>query len=127
MKKEDFNVLVVDDEPKLRGMFKEYFELFDYNVLTASGGNEALEMVKDSIIHFVVSDVQMPEGDGEELLVELRKRNPDVPTIVMVSGFSKLTKEKAIELGAKDLLTKPVNLDQLEGLISNEYEKLAAI
>ena len=114
---EEFNLLIVDDEEGIRESLTCHFEIDGFNIFTASGGIEALEVVKLHPIDFVISDVRMPEGDGIMLLKEIRKRNLEVPVVVMVTGFAELTPEEAKELGALDLLSKPFDVGKLESYI----------
>jgi DNA-binding NtrC family response regulator len=119
MKKENFTILIVDDEEIIRKALAKNYKLDGYNVIMASGGNEAVELCRNKKIDFVISDVRMPEGDGVFLLDELRKMNPDIPVIVMITGFSELTKEEAISKGALDLLNKPVDFKIVDAYIEN--------
>ena len=113
----DFNLLIVDDEDGIRKTLSSHFKMDGYNIFTASGGYQALEIVKENRIDFIISDIRMPEGDGEMLLEKVRELNPEIPLIVMVTGFAELSKEKAIEKGALDLLAKPIDLDLIEKYI----------
>mgnify|MGYP001613613763 CR=1 FL=1 len=113
----DFNLLIVDDEEGLRSALKIHFQMDGYNIFTSSNGNAAFEIIKKNKIDFVISDIRMPEGDGEALLQKLRELNPDIPVIVMVTGFAELSREKAIEMGALDLLAKPIDLEKIEKYI----------
>lgn len=116
-KPEDFTLLIVDDEEGIRKSLEGHFSLDGYRVLTAAGGVEALEIIKKEPIDFVISDIRMPEGDGVSLLKDVRRHNPDVPVIIMVTGFSEFTKEEAVSLGAMDLLSKPFDLDVIDKYI----------
>lgn len=113
----DFNLLIVDDEDELRELLASHFEMEGYNLFTAGGGYEALEIVKNNNIDFIISDVRMPKGDGIMLLGKVHEMKSDAPIIVLVTGFAKLTREEALEKGALDLLEKPINLEQIEKYI----------
>ena len=107
---ENFNILVVDDEKSLRDIFSMYLELDGYNVFTAQSGNQALDVLSHNQIHFVITDVKMPDGDGVMLLKEIRKTDDNLPVIILISGFSTIKKEEFVAMGAIDLLPKPTNL-----------------
>lgn len=79
-------ILVVDDEEVMRELVKDLLEDEGYDVLTASDGNEALEMFKKNRVDVVLTDLIMPNKDGEEEILELRKISPDVKIIVMSGG-----------------------------------------
>ena len=85
--REDFNILIVDDEEELVASLKTNFELEGYRVFTAFGGYDALEIVNSEEIDFVLSDIRMPEGDGEMLLKKLQFSNPEIPVVLIISGF----------------------------------------
>jgi len=122
-KPEDFTILIVDDEERLRQSLKKHFKLDNYNVLTAGGGYEALDIINEKKIDFVISDIRMPEGDGEMLLKKIRELNPKIPMIVMVTGFAEMSKEEAIKGGALDLLAKPIDIDLLEEYIAEQLNR----
>lgn len=123
MKTSEFCILVVDDEQVLRENLGKTLALDGYKILFASGGREAIEIVKTQAIDFIISDVRMPHGDGIELLQEVRKINPDIPVVVLVTGFTELTKESALSMGAIDLLQKPINLDTIELYIQSALQR----
>ncbi len=125
MKREDFVVLCVDDEDAIREVLVSFFEMEGYQCLQAIGGHEALEIVKNKTVHFVVSDIRMPQGNGIELLNSIQEYNPELPSILLVSGYSELSREDAIKKGAIDLLVKPVKLEIILEKVENEFEKIS--
>jgi len=118
---EDFHILIVDDEEGIRRVLSQHFEIDGYTIFTASGGNEALEIVKHHKIDFVITDIRMPNGDGETLLEKIREIDPNIPVVVMITGFAELTREEAIRKGALDLLLKPVDLGVIEKYIEENF------
>lgn len=119
MNTQNFTILIVDDEKDIRKTLSLYLEMDGYKTITASGAREAIQLIQGEVVDFIISDVQMPDGDGIELLTHIRKTNPVIPVIVLVTGQTQLTKEEAIKLGANDLLMKPINLEILEEYILN--------
>jgi len=115
----DITILIVDDENSLRKSLVKNFELEGFCVLSASSGHEALEVVKNQKIDFVLSDVRMPEGDGVELLKNIKMFNDRIPIVLLVSGFSEHSKDEVVAMGAIDLLTKPADIDKIIGMIKN--------
>ena len=124
---EDFNnlsqkkVLIADDEVLIRELIALDFKELDMEVLEASGGDEAYEMALKETPDIIVSDVKMPEGSGLELLEKLHALNFE-GKVVMISGFSELTKERAKDLGALDLLVKPFRSVELLTILSNAFK-----
>jgi DNA-binding NtrC family response regulator len=111
-------VLVVDDEPGVREAIAAYLEIEGLSPVEAKSGREALEIIKNNKeIKFVISDVRMPNGDGIFLIDELRKIDPVLPFIVLVTGQADITREDAIEKGALDMFIKPPDMDKIIALI----------
>lgn len=115
-----YKILLADDEPEvLEGLkividWNKYgFEIAD----TAVNGREALEKLKSGKFHLVVTDIRMPVLDGLELLKALQNINPSIK-ILILSGFNEFKyAKKAIELGVKGYLLKPVDQDELIGYL----------
>ncbi|RLC59335.1 MAG: DNA-binding response regulator [Chloroflexi bacterium] len=101
-------VLVVDDEPDMLKVitWSLNFQEPDWEVLTASEGEQALELVAQENPDIVLLDVAMPEMDGFEVLQEIR-RFSDVPVIMVTVREGELDKVRGLELGADDYVTKP--------------------
>lgn len=111
------NLLIVDDEPELRNALTQYFELEDYNCFTAENGAEAIKIIKQRPIDFVITDLRMPGGDGVQLLKDIKQYNSDAPKVLVMTGFSEIERNEVLELGALDMIGKPVELDQIADLI----------
>lgn len=79
-------VLVVDDEEEMRWLLTRTMELEHYLVYAAADGVEALEILEVSPVDLVIADVRMPRMDGRQLAIELSRRHPHIP-IVLISGF----------------------------------------
>jgi two-component system, NtrC family, response regulator AtoC len=108
-------ILIVEDDADLRELIEEIFEEENFLVLTAANGRIALEHINDEseIIDLVVTDVQMPEMKGDELLEAVRRTRAETPVIV-VTAFGSV--ENAVELvkkGAFQYLTKPFQTKDL--------------
>ncbi|MAV92280.1 MAG: hypothetical protein CL676_12745 [Bdellovibrionaceae bacterium] len=109
-------VLIVDDEEDLIEITAFYLEDVGFSTLTATNVQDALEVVKNNNVDFIVSDIRMPHRDGTELLRELRSMNSNVP-VIFVSGFSDYTEEELVKMGAVATLAKPVDRLRLIDLI----------
>lgn len=123
--KERKSILVVDDDIDIREAICGYLKLEGYETIEASNGKEALEIVRDKKIEFVVSDIRMPDGGGLFLLDELRKIDRVLPYVILVTGQADITREEAIKRGALDMLKKPLEMERIVGLIKfieNSYD-----
>ena len=113
-------ILVVDDEKAICKTLALFLTSFGATVFEANSGRSACEIIKKNKIDFVITDVKMPDGDGVELLDNIKKYNPDLPIVLMVTGFADISREEARKKGAIDLLNKPIDynllLDYLKGI-----------
>jgi DNA-binding NtrC family response regulator len=106
-------VLVVDDDREMRSMLEEDLAEAGFRVVTAAGGDEALERLGAGGIDLVVTDLVMPGMKGDRLLAEVRVRHADVPVLIM-TGFGSIDSAvEAMKAGAAHYLAKPFQLDQL--------------
>ncbi len=105
-------ILIVDDEERIREVVKEYCLLEDYNVLEASDGLEALEMIKNNDIDLIVLDVMMPKLDGLSAFSKI-KEIKKIPTIILSARSEEYDKLVGFELGVDDYVTKPFSPKEL--------------
>jgi DNA-binding NtrC family response regulator len=120
--RDDVQLLLIDDEDGIRESLAMNLELDGFKVLSASGGNEAIELLKTKKLDFIISDVRMPKGDGVTLLKYVKKHYPDLPHIVLISGFAEVNAEEVKKMGAIDLMLKPPNIDDLVEMIKKYCE-----
>jgi DNA-binding NtrC family response regulator len=107
-------LLVVEDDAALRQLLAELLGAEGYDVVTATGGREALALLaEDRDVRVVLTDLLMPDGSGEELLRALQPRVPAVRTIVMTAFGSIESAVRLVRAGAFDYLTKPVSTAEL--------------
>ncbi len=119
-------VLLVEDEDVVRSFAVRALKRQGYEVLEASTGVEALEVMEahDHKVDIVVSDVVMPEMDGPTLLKELRKRNPDLK-IIFVSGYPHEAFETSLDKDQEfAFLPKPFSLPQLAAKVKEQLGAL---
>src|SRR5688572_26940054 len=102
-------VLLVDDEPFIVSAFTRLLQLNGFEVESASAGDEGLTKVQTGTFDVVVSDILMPRMDGMSLLRVIRERDLDVPVILLTGAPSIETAVKAVNYGAMQYLTKPVD------------------
>lgn len=107
-------VLVVDDEPDARELLQAFLTGKGYEVLTASDGEEALQRVKAERPHLIFLDVRMPKMDGLEVLKRVREFDQEVGVIMVTAVREEDIGRQALQLGAFDYITKPLDLKYLE-------------
>ncbi len=111
-------ILIIDDEKNIREGLAADFEIDGYDVNLASNGKEGLEIVKNEQIDLVITDLRMPGGiSGDEVLRQITTKMPGIPVIVLTGHGSIDAAVKAMQNGAYDFLTKPLNLEQLETIV----------
>ncbi len=120
-------ILVVDDEVDFPALinrnFRKKIKNNELSFLFANNGREALEILEDDTdIDVVLTDINMPEMDGLTLLSEIRKINPDIKSVV-ISAYDDVNKVRlAMNQGAFDFLTKPIDFQDLEITINKTIE-----
>ena len=113
-------VLVVDDDVRNLFALTTAFERYDINTITAESGQEAINILgENNNIDIVLMDIMMPEMDGYETTQKIRRehKNSTLPIIAVTAKAMKGDREKCIEAGASDYITKPVKIDQLISLM----------
>ena len=112
-------ILVIDDESGIRHALGQLLEYEGYEVHTAGGGSEGLALYEKVKPQLVFLDVKMAGIDGLEVLKRLRVLDP-VATVVMISGHATIqTAVEATQLGAYDILEKPLDTDRVLVLLRN--------
>src|SRR5688572_12043161 len=113
-------VLVVDDEPELRRLFRRNLVRAGHSVVEAASGREALSLARQLVFDVVISDVRMPDLGGLDLLEVLQREQPQLP-VVLVSGSPDLERASAA-YGALDYLVKPVSFQDLRSIVKLAIE-----
>jgi serine/threonine protein kinase/ActR/RegA family two-component response regulator len=107
-------VLLVDDNDSLRRALRRTLAAEGHQVVEASNGREAIKLTKSQDFDLIVSDVRMPDMDGVELLRAIHERDADLPVLLITGDPELETAMKAVEYGALEYLTKPVDIDKLK-------------
>lgn len=107
-------VLIVDDEMEIGEMVGEFLRRRGYRVKTASNGETALAMVNREPPDLVLLDIYMPGMNGVEVLRQLQQSHPSVGVIMLTASQDEPLLKTALDLGAFDVLSKPVDLNQVE-------------
>lgn len=109
-------ILVVDDEARMIGFIRMNLELEGFQVLEASNGLEALEIIRTSLPDLVILDVMMPELDGFETLRILREFS-NIPVIMLTAKGEEDDRVYGLELGADDYIAKPFSPRELSSRV----------
>ena len=100
------NILLVEDDIRMREILWDYFIKEDFQIFEAGDGNKALEIFEEQEIHLVLLDIMIPEVDGWSVCKRMRKIS-DVPIIMITSRADEDDKLMGYDLGADDYVTKP--------------------
>lgn len=106
-------VLVVEDEPRLRGALREALEKAGYTVDTAGDGVQGLEAILDLPCDAVVLDIMLPRLSGLDVCRTARKQGRDVPILLLTARDSTADKVAGLDAGADDYLVKPFEIAEL--------------
>jgi CheY-like chemotaxis protein len=109
-------ILVVDDDPAVRLMFRLIFEGDGYHVSEARNGVAALILIKDSLPHLVLTDMVMPEMNGQELIARLRADERTARLLILAVTGQPGAKEQATDADA--VLEKPIDRVDLLAVVS---------
>ena len=108
-----FNILVVEDDKNLRKLITTYLQRNKYNTYEATNGEEALNVLDQSYIDLIVSDIMMPKMDGYELIKSLREAKYDVPIFIITAKSEIEDKKEGFLLGADDYMVKPIDIEEM--------------
>ncbi|MBU5674898.1 response regulator transcription factor [Alkaliphilus sp. MSJ-5] len=100
------NLLLIEDEKRMREILVDYFKREDFTIFEAANGREALEIFDTNNIHLVILDIMIPEIDGWSVCKRIRKES-GVPIIMLTARSDEDDKLMGYELGADDYMTKP--------------------
>ena len=110
-------ILVVDDEAQNRELLKDFLEEKHFNVITANGGREAIEKIKEKP-DIVLLDIMMPDMNGLEVLDRIKEEDPSIEVIMVTTLTDFDTSIESLKKGACDYVTKPIDLNHLEEMLN---------
>ncbi len=121
---ENFRILVVDDNRGLREILEEYLKGEGDSVEGADNGREALEKQKQHSYDLIITDLNMPELPGMELIKTIKQEN-DVTEFVIITGYASMdTAIEAVRIGAFDYIVKPFRMEELSVVVKNARDKV---
>jgi len=118
-----FNVLIVDDSNAMRGVIKKIISMSGFKMdtcLEAGNGREAISQLEGNWVDVIISDINMPEMNGLEMLSHLKKDDlfKDIPVIMITTEGSSSRMEEAFKYGAKGFIKKPFLPEDLKKILN---------
>jgi len=121
---DDFKILVVDDNRELREILEEYLKGEGDNGEGARNGKAALENYRENQYDLIITDLNMPEVPGMELIKTIRQEN-DITEFVIITGYASMDSAvDAIKIGAFDYIVKPFRMEELKVVVKNVRDKV---
>ena len=123
MSKNIARILIVEDDKLFRDTIAEFLESRDYVVIKASSGFAALEILESNRFDVIITDINMPDGNGLELLNAVRRTNPDMPNVIIVTGNPEDVDLKLLSRGSHAVFRKPFDtkefLNSIEQVVNS--------
>jgi DNA-binding NtrC family response regulator len=110
-------ILVVDDDDRIRSLLLDTLSALGYHALGAKDGEEALLLLETEKLDLVIADVRMPKMNGLSLLKAIKGKNPLMPVLIITGYNFTYTKDQALESGADGFLAKPFRIGKIEELM----------
>ncbi len=118
----DISILLAEDEAELRETLSEYLQMFFSRVYTAACGNEAYDIYQQKRPNIVLTDINMPNLDGLDMIAKIRKNDKETKIIVLSAHSEQEKLLKAIKLHLETYLIKPIKTDALKEVLLNTAE-----
>ncbi|CAM4094253.1 sigma-54-dependent transcriptional regulator [Gillisia hiemivivida] len=122
LKKE--NILIVDDDINILELLQRHLKSWDYHTYKAISVKEAVQILRETKIDLLITDLKMPEIDGFELIKFLSEHYPKLPTLVVTGYPSVQDSLSAIKSGVVEYLTKPFTKDELSTAITKSFSSI---
>jgi two-component system, OmpR family, response regulator len=113
MDKTQFSILLVEDDPNLSAVLKDYLEMTGYSTIHCNDGDAGLDEFKKHHFDICILDVMMPKKDGFALADDIRKINEEVPIIFLTAKSLKDDRIRGFQHGCDDYITKPFSTEEL--------------
>lgn len=121
-------ILIVDDEVNVREGLRDALDAAEFDIDTAGDGESALRRLRRESYHIVVTDLRMPgPTDGFDILREARRRDPDTAVILITAYGTIEGAVEAMKMGARDFLTKPIDIRHFRVLIQKAVAELSVV
>ncbi|MCF8358631.1 MAG: response regulator transcription factor [Prolixibacteraceae bacterium] len=120
-------ILIIEDEPAMLSGLRDNLEFEDYEVETASKGDDGCRKLETGRFDLVLLDVMLPVMSGFDILKKCRAQGIKTPVILLTAKGQELDKVRGLELGADDYITKPFSLRELLARIKAIMRRTAAV
>jgi signal transduction histidine kinase len=117
-------ILIVDDEDGIRKVLSLSLSQTGYQVLTASQGATAIQIVRDEHPTIVIADIKMPGMDGLHLLQKIKEESPETEVIMMTGHADLDAAVRSLQYEAADFITKPIHFDALDTALRRVHERI---
>lgn len=107
------SILIIDDEPDIAEVLGDRLDAWGYRARVVHSAREGYAAVEEDLPDLVILDIQMPEINGLEALMELKKLHPEMPVLILSASAERKTLEKTQELGADGFMLKPFDPSEL--------------
>ncbi len=107
------NILIIEDDDEIRKLFHTVITENGYNAICATDGIHAFDILEETLIDLIVSDVMMPRMDGFEFVEHLRKIGYEMPTILVTAKDTPKDKMHGFRAGTDDYMVKPVDVNEM--------------
>ncbi|MGK7899350.1 MAG: response regulator transcription factor [Xenococcus sp. (in: cyanobacteria)] len=124
--KDNKKLLLIDDDPNLILLVKDYLEFRGYNVVTAENGREALEVLDQNIPDMIICDVMMPEMDGYSLVKHIRQepQTNTIPVLFLSAKGQSQDRVKGLNEGADVYMVKPFEPEELVAQVESSLKQI---
>lgn len=113
------SILIADDDDAVRQVMRIALQQAGYDVCEATNGAEAIRAVHAAPFDLIITDVLMPERDGLEMIMHVRRRNPNIKVLAISGADNALFLANAAGLGATQVLRKPFRVAALLALVAD--------
>jgi len=121
---ETIQILVVDDEQSIRRLLEMELSSPRRSVCTAGSGRDAFKLLNRKRFDIIILDIQLPDANGLDLMVEFQDLMPGVE-VILITGYGDIDNAvEAMKMSAYDYITKPFNLDRLELVVEKAYQRV---
>ena len=114
-------ILVVDDDGTVSKFLETALEFKGYAVAVVSSGQEALKWINCEIFKMILLDLGLKDMSGMQVLEQIKKKNPALPVIMVTGCHEEAEARRALELGAYDYITKPVDMNYLIRVLDLQF------